>query len=638
MRRGKVAELRPRSEVAAVPDAWGIDHRYIDAADREQRVPRASIERLREIIGDPPDDRPAVRVVRRGDPTRLGPGEIALEDGGVVEIRGSLPPDLPFGYHVFTDTHGNAIRIISTPGRCHLPRGWRAWGWAAQLYAARSTDSWGIGDLADLRRLARWSARLGAGFVLVNPLGATAPVTPQQPSPYYPASRRFRSPLYLRVEEVPGVASCAAEVTEAAAAGRRLDSERTIDRDEVWRLKLGALERIWDSGPPLDEFEAWYASRRTEIEPYATWSVLVERHGPDWRDWPAECRSPEGDGASAAVAEHPDRVRFHAWLQWLLDRQLAAAADDIAIVQDLPIGVDPGGFDAWTWQEVLALDASVGAPPDEFSSHGQSWGLPPFIPHRLAAMGYEPFVATIRASLAAGGGLRIDHVMGLFRLWWIPAGGTPGDGAYVRYRADDLLGIVALESHRAGAVIIGEDLGTVEPGVRERLAEHDILSYRLLWFERDDPSTWPPRSMAAITTHDLPTVTGLWDGSDLATQQRLGLDPNAAGTAAMRSRGARAAGWDESAPVDEAVVAAHRLLARSPSVLVSATLDDAIGEPERPNIPGADARRPNWSLALPLHLEEIEAHPLAHRVAGVLDASVRDHADRPRRSGPAGRR
>ena len=243
-----------------------------------------------------------------------------------------------------------------------------------------------------------------------------------------------------------------------------------------------------------------------------------------------------------------ERVRFFAWLQWLLQGQLEAAAAPVALLQDLPIGVDPDGFDAWEWQDVLAADTTVGAPPDEFNRRGQDWGLPPFVPSKLAAADYLPFIETIRASMASGGGLRVDHVMGLFRLWWIPSGCGPTDGAYVRYPADDLLGIVALESQRAGAFVVGEDLGTVEDSARAALADHDMLSYRLLWFEEDDPARWPPRALAAVTTHDLPTVVGLWDGSDLDSQRRAGMEPNTASTAAIRDRVVRSTGLAADAP------------------------------------------------------------------------------------------
>jgi 4-alpha-glucanotransferase len=603
-------------------DRFGIDDSYLDTGGNERHVAPGSIERLRGLIGEPPAVTSATIIVRPGEPLEVGSGELELEDGETITVDRRLPADLPLGYHRFAAPDGSSRRVISTPGRCYLPEGWRAWGWAVQLYAARSTASWGIGDLGDLARLTGWARRLGAGFVMINPVGAVAPTENQQPSPYFPASRRYRNPLYLRVEDVPGAARARDAVAAAARAGQALDERRTIDRDAVWRIKRDALEAIWAAGPPLADFDRWRAAQPPALEQFAIWSVLVGEIAPRWRDWPTGCRRPDGDGVAAFAEQHADRVRFEAWLQWLLDRQLAAASAGTAVIQDLPIGIDPDGFDAWTWQDILALDASVGAPPDEFNQRGQDWGLPPFIPWRLAAAGYAPFIETVRATLASGGGIRIDHVMGLFRLWWIPSGASPSAGAYVRYPAEDLLAILALESRRAGAVVVGEDLGTVEEHAREALADHDVLSYRLLWFEESDPRRWPAKTMAAVTTHDLPTVAGLWDGSDLEAQHRLGLDPNTASTEAIRARLASSTGMEEGTGAADAVIAAHALLARAPSVLLVATLDDAIAEPERPNIPGADQGRANWSLALPVPLEEIETHAVATRLARLLNDAI----------------
>ncbi len=603
-------------------DQWGIDPSYVDATGRLQQISDATVARLRGIIGQPTVRRPPL-VFGPGERIVLGAGELILEDGTTVTVGDEAPGDVPFGYHTFAHRDGGSTRVIVSPRRCHLPPGRRDWGWAAQLYATRSSRSWGIGDLGDLRRLARWSGELGAGFVLVNPMGAVAPADTQQPSPYFPASRRYRNPLYLRIEDVPGAAAAGVTLEAAAAAGRALNQRREIDRDSVWRIKRPVLETIWRTGAAGDEFDRWYDEQPASLCQFAVWCVLAEQHGPRWRDWPADCRQPDGAGIAGILARHTERVRFHAWLQWLVALQLEAAAREVTIVHDLPIGVDPDGFDAWAWQDVLALDVSVGAPPDVFNRRGQHWGLPPFIPWRLRDADYQPFIDTIRANLASGG-LRLDHVVGLFRLWWIPNGSRPTDGAYVRYLADDLLAIVALESHRAAAVIVGEDLGTVEETARRALAEHDMLSYRLLWFEQGKPETWPSKAMAAITTHDLPTVAGLWDGSDLETQRGLGLDPDTESTEAIRSRLVDSAGLDPAATATEAVVAAHELLARAPAVFLSATLDDAVAEAERPNIPGTDDRRRNWCLALPIELDEIETHPLAVRLAEVLGAATSD--------------
>jgi 4-alpha-glucanotransferase len=608
--------------VVPVTDRWGIAERYVDASGTERVVRPETVDRLRAVIGEP-DPTPVPLVVRPGDRARLGPGMLQLEQGSTTIVADRLPPDVPLGYHSFTGSDGAERLVIVAPARCHLPPGGRAWGWAVQLYAARSAASWGIGDLADLAALTRWSRGCGAGFVLVNPLGAVAPVGAQQPSPYFPASRRFRNPLYLHPPDVPGGSDDLGVVGDAARAARALNDLRTIDRDEAWRLKLGALEAIWTSHPPLGEFERWRAEQPPALEQFAIWSVLCEQHGPTWRRWPADCRTPDGPGVNDAAARRPGRVAFYAWLQWLAGRQLATASGQgTAVIEDLPIGVDPDGFDAWAWQDSLALDVTVGAPPDEFSRRGQDWGLPPLVPWRLARAGYTPFVESVRASMAAGGGLRVDHVMGLSRLWWIPAGADPTEGAYVHYPVEDLLAILALESHRAGAVVIGEDLGTVDASFRRLLADHDVLSYRLLWFEQEEPRRWPAKAMAAVTTHDLPTVAGLWDGSDLETQRRLGLEPNQAGSEQIRARLADGAGLPADAGPADAVLGAYRRLAQAPSRLLTATLEDAVAEPERPNIPGADGRRPNWSMALPVPLEQVENHPTAVRLARLLSAAV----------------
>jgi 4-alpha-glucanotransferase len=302
--------------------------------------------------------------------------------------------------------------------------------------------------------------------------------------------------------------------------------------------------------------------------------------------------------------EHERRVRFHQWLQWVLDQQLAAAAGEIGLVHDLPVGVQADGADAWAWQDAFAQGVSVGAPPDPFNRDGQDWAVPPFDPWRLRAAGYEPFIQTVRAGFRHGIGLRIDHVMGLFRLFWIPIGFGPSAGVYVRYPHRELLDIVALESERADTFVVGEDLGTVEDVVREELAARHILSYRLLWFEEGPPAEYREESLAALTTHDLPTLAGIWEGSDP--------DPR------VRERLRRYAGVTEGRPTGEVAEAAYEALARSPSRLLAATMEDALGVRERPNKPGTTTEWPNWSLALPLSLEELRRDPRPARLAAAL--------------------
>lgn len=601
-----------------------VDDSYIDAFRERRPVAPGVRAAVLASMGLGPDaevdDRPLVAVVRRGGPLPAV-GELFLEDGGSLVRADRMPLDAPHGYHRLHRDDGVEQLLITGPGRCHLPPGLRAWGWAVQLAAARSRRAWGIGDLADLRALASWTASVGGGFVAVSPLGAPNPGRWPEPSPYYPSTRRFGNPLHLSVEELAGAAGVDG-VADLIVTGRALNSERAVDRPRALAIKMAALERIWQRGSiDREGLASWRAARGAALERWATFVVLSERFGPGWRQWPAEFRDPDGAAVRRAAAEAAERVAFHAWVQWCFDRQLADASAAVRRIADMPVGVDPGGFDAWDWQDQLALGATIGAPPDRFNTAGQDWGLPPFIPHRLREVGHRPFIDTIRAQLRHAGGLRIDHVLGLFRLWWMPAGAGPADGAYVRYPTDELLEIVALESERAGAVVIGEDLGTVPPGVRDELRRRRLLSTRLALFERVHPSRYPRQAFAGVTTHDLPTVAGAWSGSDLDDQRAAGITPGAGSLALLRKRLCAAAGVGMAASLDELVVALHRRLAAAPPMLVAATLEDALRVEERPNLPGTIApQRANWSLALPKPIEDLAADP---GVSSIVEALAR---------------
>jgi 4-alpha-glucanotransferase len=620
-------------------DRFGISDRYHDAAGVEHLTTdetRAALLRAMGVeapkgeaeanddsyLGASRHDGTAdaeVRVLTPGGDRSLKlPADLALEDGTTRVADAELPADLPLGYHHLRARDGRETLLIVAPAACHLPDDLRTWGWAAQVYAARSRASWGMGDLADLARFGRWSRGLGAGVVMVNPMTAPTPVSLIEPSPYYPSSRRFRNPLFLHLEDVPGFAALGADGVRLANAGRALNSERRIDRDAVFRLKMEALRALYARFAGDADFDAYRAREGTALVEFATYCALAERHGKDWRHWPAPVRRPDATGAHAFRDANAPAVGFHAWLQWELDRQLATAAKEIAIINDLPIGIDVAGADAWCWQELMAGEVSVGAPPDEFSAAGQDWGLAPFVPHKLRAAGYRPFIETIRAMLGHAGGLRIDHVMGLFRLFWIPRGQGAKNGAYVRSRADELLAIVALESVRAGAFIVGEDLGTVEAGVRETLAAQRMLSYRLLYFEPGPPANFPELALSSVTTHDLATIAGLWTGSDVVDQRRIGLAPNEAGMASLRDKLAREGGLTPDAAPELAIEKTYAALAHAPSRVLLATLDDAVAVPERPNMPGTVTEWPNWSLALPQTLEEIEEATLPRKIAEVL--------------------
>lgn len=594
---------------------------FKDALGNRREASRETMAAIESAMGEPSARvEESVIVVRAGRSRRLrAPAEIVLEDGTGLCVDKTLPATLPLGYHKlrYSDRNRDA-RLIVSPGVCYLPQRLQLWGWSAQLYALRSARSWGIGDFTDLRELGQWSAReLGAGLIMVNPLQAALPIIPQEPSPYSPSSRRYLNPLYLRIEEIPGADLLAPELRRLAAGGSELNREASIDRDAAFKLKKDALDQLWNRFSGDAGFERFCRAEGEALTVFATFCALAEHHGSAWHKWPAEYRAPRSPDVARFAGDHKERVRFFQWVQWLLDEQLARAGAAIPLMQDLPIGVDPDGADAWAWQDVFADGVAVGSPPDEYNTQGQNWGLPPFVPWKLRAAGYEPFIETVRGALRHAGGLRIDHVMGLFRLYWVPQGADPRDGAYVRYPADELLAILALESARARAYIVGEDLGTVEESARKKLAAARVLSYRLLWFEEDHPKKYPKRALAAVTTHDLPTIAGLWTGDDLEAQRRLDLEPNAAGALKMRERLRSMARVADDAPVEEVVRRAHELLAQAPSAIVTATLEDALAVRERPNIPGAPAD--SWTRALPASLEDFKSHPLPRQLAACFE-------------------
>ena len=475
----------------------------------------------------------------------------------------------------------------------------RVWGWAVQLYALRSRESWGVGDFADLRHFARWSRRAGASAILLNPLGAQTPTLPYQPSPYYASTRRFRNILYLRVEEIEG-----ADTVDLAAlrdAARRLNDQRIIDYDEVFRLKSRALENIFGAAPNPQGLDAYVRRQGAALRDFATFNCTCEMHGPAWRSWPRDV------GLVSA-----DRVAYHQWLQFHADRQLARASREIGLITDVPVGFASDGFDAWRWRDHLSPGIRVGAPPDEFFRDGQDWGLPAFNPWRLGDARWEPFIDAIRGAAGHAAGVRLDHVMGLFRLFWIPDGMTAAQGAYVRYPAHVLLPLLANESRRAKAFVIGEDLGLVEPRVRKHLRRKGSLSYRLVWFEGSEPARWTHDAVAAVGTHDLPTVAGIWTRSEPEHRLHHLRDKLVSLTHLP----------DDTPPVDVAV-AAYRQLARGRTRMVLVSMEDALGVHERPNVPGTTDEFPNWRIALPVPLEEIERADGMQRIAHEMKAAGR---------------
>jgi 4-alpha-glucanotransferase len=605
-------------------DEFGIVDGFEDAGDEWQSSPAASVETIREIMRSAGADGASTEhgpvVLRVGQKYRQSkPFDVFLEGGARLERLTELPSDLPIGYHEIV-LDGKLRRLIVAPERCYLPEHMRIWGWSAQLYSLRSERSWGMGDLGDLKELARWSAELGAKIVLVNPLGADTPGKPCAASPYSPSSRCFRNLLFLSIADVPGADLLAEQLMPLVKKAATLNKDKTIDRDAILDLKLAALEMLWRHFKGDAKFDAFVAEQGALLQKFCAFNSLAEVHGRDWRAWPPEFRQSESAAVDDFVLANEERVRFHAWVQWLIDLQMAAAASECLLMQDFPIGVEPGGADAWIWQDVFARGVSAGVPPDLYNQAGQCWGLNVFIPHKLRAANYEPFIQTVRALLRHAGGLRIDHVMGLFRLFWIPEGMKAPQGVFVHYPIDDLLAIVALESHRAKAFIVGEDLGTLEPTARKRFAENRLLSYRLMWFEAESPEDWPREALAAISTHDLPTVAGLWTGQDERDEATAGIKSHSEGWQGMRENLSKLTGLKLGAPAEEMVLKAHESLSTAPSVVVTASLEDAMAVLHRPNMPNTIDTWPNWSQPLPGGLEALKKSALAKKIAKALNA------------------
>lgn len=621
------------------------------------------------------------------------------ELGGQVfcERRLELALNLPAGYHRLTveGMTGDTL-VISAPAHCHRPEalqaGGKVWGPAVQLYALRSPRNWGIGDFSDLAQLTEQVAQQGAGIIGLNPLHALFAHNPTHTSPYSPSSRLQLNVLYIDVEAVDGFCQCesARQRVQLPEFQMRLLALRELPLIEyvgVAELKFEVLELLYanfrechlvDGIPGALDVEAevsardglgqafldFVAERGDTLHRHALFEALqASFHGADpsvwgWPVWPEAYQDHAGAEVARYAHENAERVQFHKYLQWQAARQLARVSDRcdalglaVGLYLDLAVSVDRAGSDVWGQRDAFAPGATVGAPPDEFNLNGQGWGLPALRPDRLRASQYRFFIETLRSCMRGAGALRIDHVMGLMRLFWIPAGRTARDGAYVHYALDEMLAIVALESQRNRCMVIGEDLGTVVDAMRAALARFEVLSYRLLYFERHDdgsfkaPNVYPRDALVAISTHDLATLTGWWAGHDLRLRLQLGLFPNeqlfekqlldrtqervrlllAVQHAGLLTADAVAEAGTASMLPPHVVEAIHAFVASAPSQVMMVQLEDVLGEVEQVNMPGTTSQHPNWCRKLPLALKAIDADPNFGRLAKTLSA-LRPHA------------
>ena len=667
------------------PEWWDVEGRRTQVSPETQaallaamRLPAATDRQARESLRDLAEahDRRAVpfaRSLRAGGPMRIGlplrPGAgevdtwllIEGEQGEMTPLRASLangrqtaiagrdgvaapaleldlPPLPPGRYRLRREDAPDVLgRLTIAPAACHLPprldAGGRAWGLSAQLYSLARSGDQGVGDFTTLGLLGEAAARQGASLIAINPLHALFNDRRERASPYYPSDRRFLDPIYLDVEGLP----------PASAVGG-------VGYPAVWAAKASALDRRFAAFAGDPDFDAFARDGGDALERFAVFQAISEaRPGQDWRTWPAGLRRPDGADVRRFAEGHAERVRFHMFLQWLCERQLRAAAARasglaIGIGRDLAIGAAPDGAEVWCNAELVADGVALGAPPDPIAPQGQVWGLPPYDPHRLRAEGYASLADLFARNMRHAGALRIDHVMGLARQFWVPDG-APGDaGAYVAFPLQDLLGELALESVRARCLVVGEDLGTVPEGLRDTLQAARMLSYRVLPFERDGerfraPESYPALACACVSTHDLPPLQGWWRAADIAERETLGLlSPDGAEAArserleakraliaALAEAGLVPPGEDPGAPLSAGLAAAiHGFIARGPSVVAMAQVDDLAGEVVGVNLPGTDTERPNWRRRIAAPIESLFDGDLAARILEALQSARPD--------------
>lgn len=576
----------------------------------------------------------------------------------------ALDETLPLGYHTITASVGNGERstghLIVVPQRLDVPtldKREQQWGISSQLYSVRSREAWGIGDTRILAQLNEIFGKLGADFHLVNPVHCSAPILPIEPSPYLPVTRQFNEPLYIYPQDIPEFDALPGATKLFVRECHRLSKEETtdmpglIDRDQAWVAKGEALRHIYRHGLSAEreqQFANFVEESGDGLRKFALWCALVEKHGMELPDQFT-------DATGAAVREfeekHAADVRFHMWMQWVLSEQLGraqqAARDagmSIGVMADLAVGVHPHGSEVWAEPHMFASEMTVGAPPDMYSQLGQDWSQPPWNPRELAKYGYAPLRTMIRAAVAHSGAVRIDHILGLFRLWWIPEGDTANRGTYVYYDHEAMVGVLLLEAQRAGSVVIGEDLGTVEPWVRDYLNERGVLGTSILWFERDaeghpiHADQYRRNVLAAVNTHDLPPTAGYLKGIQTTIRHELGLivddidDVRVHDRRELNTMLDRLVAYgllDDVTREDdrEIIDALYRYIARTPSKLLAVSLVDIVRDLQPQNFPGTHTEYPNWKLPLcdydgrEVTIEQLPHYDVA-RFAEVMNAAV----------------
>lgn len=657
----------------------GIAAIFINAQGKPQAIPAETRRGLLQAMGWRAEGQPsakpvpAVKVFTCGERFALlieGEGEydwrLCQEQGETLQgrINGkmtlALPKNLPAGYHQLTLSRASQswiCRLVVAPKRCYEPEallaGKKLWGVCVQLYTLRSEQNWGIGDFGDLSTLTEQIAARGGAFVGLNPLHALFPGNPEAASPYSPSSRRWLNVIYIDVGAVTAfqLSDAAQRWWLADDTQQALQAARTterVDYAQVMALKLAALRLAWPqflSRDPQDSERQAFArfveqggeSLYCQAAFDALYAHFVKETGAarGWDRWPEAYRTARSPAVRAFCEQHAREVEFYLWLQWLAAAQLAGCYQigrqmPTGLYRDLAVGVVADGAETWSDSELYCLKASVGAPPDILGPKGQNWDLRPMDPRVMTDRAYQPFIELLRSNMIHCGALRIDHVMALLRLWWIPTGETADKGAYVHYPVDDLLAILALESQRHRCMIVGEDLGTVPMEIVSKLREKGIYSYKVLWFERDAqhqfraPQSWPLQAMATLTTHDLPTLRGYWQGDDLTLGEKLGLYPDKGVLQALYADRAKARQSlleslrqygclpQERLSKDGALTLAirrglQRYVADSASALLALQPEDWLDMAMPVNVPGTSSEYPNWRRKLSRTLEELFA-------------------------------